>query len=111
MSRPVSAIMDRATSGLMPGDLGEPGDRVQHRGIRAGPGTGPVVPSVSTPQAAGIAAVVVEHAVQGLDEIIVRGLHAAPGQGSQRARVAFPGDHRLDHVLRGQGGQLAGHHR
>jgi hypothetical protein len=57
------------------------------------------------------AVVVVEHAVQGLDEIVVLGFHAAAGQGSQRARVAFPGDHRVDHVLRGQGGQLAGYGR
>jgi hypothetical protein len=32
-----------------------------------------------------------------------------PGQGGQHPRVALPGGHRPDHVLRGQGGQLAGH--
>jgi len=43
--------------------------------------------------------VVVEHAVQGLDEVVVPGLHPGAGQPGQLARVALTGDHRLDHVL------------
>ena len=39
--------------------------------------------------------------VQRLDEGVVLGPHPAPGQVGQDPRVAFPGDHRLDHVLRG----------
>jgi len=58
-----------------------------------------------------LAVVVIEHAVQGLHQLVVLGLHPGAGQGGQRARVALPGDHRLDHVLRGDGGQLAGHGR
>jgi hypothetical protein len=55
--------------------------------------------------------VIVEHAVQGLDQVVVLGLHPAAGQGGQLVRVALAGDHRLDHVLRGHRGQLAGHGR
>jgi hypothetical protein len=53
--------------------------------------------------------VVIEHAVQGLHEGIVLGLHGAPGQAGQDLGVALPGDHRLDHVLRRQRGQLGRH--
>jgi hypothetical protein len=56
-----------------------------------------------------LAVVVIEHAVQGLDQVVVLGLHPAAGQGGQHLRVALAGDHRLDHVLRRDGGQLAGH--
>jgi hypothetical protein len=126
-------------AGADAGDLGQPGHRVQRRVVRAGAGAGPGGPVRINPQAAGIAAassaarapswailpsreeiwsssrwgelavVVVEHAVQGLDEVIALGLHAAAGQGGQLPRVALAGDHRLDHVLRRDGGQLAGH--
>jgi hypothetical protein len=39
----------------------------------------------------------------------VLGLHPGAGQAGQYLRVALAGDHRLDHVLRRDGGQLAGH--
>ena len=55
--------------------------------------------------------VIIEHAVQGLDQVIVPGPHPSAGQGGQLMRVALPGDHRLDHVLRRDRGQLAGHGR
>jgi hypothetical protein len=58
-----------------------------------------------------LAVVVAEHAIQRLDEVVVLGLHLPAGQGGQLARVAFPGDQRPHHVLRRQGGQLAGHRR
>jgi len=58
-----------------------------------------------------LAVVVIDHAVQGLDEVVVPGFHPGAGQGGQHLRVALPGDHRLDHVLRRDGGQLAGHAR
>ncbi len=45
------------------------------------------------------AVVVIEHAGQGLDEVVVLGFHPGAGQGGQFVRVAFPGDHGLDHVL------------
>ena len=90
--------------------------------------SGPVVPSALMPQAVGIAAticsmrafswpdlavqggdlvqqqggelavVVIEHAVQGLHQLVVLGLHPGAGQGGQHLGVALPGDHRLDHV-------------
>ena len=102
------------------GDLRQPGRGVQHRGVRAGPGVragGPV--GVDAPggghrrgqlggpggelgdplveegdlvqqQPGELAVVVIEHAVQGLDQVVVLGLHPAAGQGGQRLRVAFP---------------------
>ena len=129
----------RARPGLRPGISRQPGHRVQHRGAGAGPGIwagGPVrVPAPAGGQRRGqlrgaggqlgdlavqdgdlvqqqpgeLAVVVIEHAVQGLDQVVVPGLHPGAGQPGQRARVALAGDHRLDHVLRGHGGQLAGH--
>ena len=40
------------------------------------------------------------------------GLHrGAAGQAGQDLGIAVAGDHRPDHVLRGEGGQLAGHRR
>jgi hypothetical protein len=139
MSRPVSAMMARARPGLMPGISASRATAFSAGSSGPVPAPGPVVPSASMPQAAGIAAassaarapswailpsreeiwsssrwgelavVVVGHAVQGLDEVIALGLHAAAGQGGQLPRVALAGDHRLDHVLRRDGGQLAGH--
>jgi hypothetical protein len=53
--------------------------------------------------------VVIEHAVQGLDQVVVLGFHPGPGQGGQRVRVALPGDHGPDHVLRRDRGQLGCH--
>jgi hypothetical protein len=123
------------------GDLGQPGHRVQYWGIRAGSGAGPGgAVGVDAPgcghgrgqlggpaaqlgdlgvqggdlvqqQLRELAMVVVGHAVQGLDEGIVFGLHGAPGQAGQDLRVALAGDHRLDHVLRRQRGQLGRHTR
>ena len=55
--------------------------------------------------------VVIEHAVQGRQEVVVLGFHPGPGQGGQRVRVALPGDHRLDHVLRRDRGQRGRHGR
>ena len=46
-----------------------------------------------------LAVVVIEHAGQGLDQLLALGFHASAGQGGQLARVAFPGDHGPDHVL------------
>jgi hypothetical protein len=46
-----------------------------------------------------LAVVVIEHAVQGFDQVVMLGLHPAAGQGGQRARVTLAGDHCLDHVL------------
>ena len=111
------------------GDLGQPGHRGQGGGVRAGPGVragGPVRvhapggghrgdrcgdpggqladPGVAEgglvqQQLGELAVVVIEHAGQGLDQVVVLGLHPGAGQGGQRVRVAFPGDHGLDHVL------------
>src|SRR5215472_14091825 len=141
MSRPVSAMMERARSGLRPGISASRATAFSTGASGLVPAPGPVVPSGSTPQPAGSAAVtpgdpavqpadpgvqgsdlvqqqlgelavvVIEHAIQGLDESIVLGLHGAAGQQSQRAGIAFPRDHGPDHVLRGQRGQLAGHGR
>ena len=55
--------------------------------------------------------VVIEHAGQSLDQGVVLGFHPAAGQASQDVGVALAADHRLDHVLRRDGGQLAGHRR
>ena len=121
------------------GDLGQPRHGVQYRGVRGGAGVragGPV--GVDPPggghrrgqlggpggelgdppveegdlvqqQLGELAVVVIEHAVQRLDQVVVLGLHPAAGQGGQHLRVALAGDHRLDHVLRRDRGQLAGH--
>jgi hypothetical protein len=123
------------------GDLRQPGDCVQRRGVRAGAGAGAGAPvRVDAPgggyrrgcrggpggqagdplieegdlvqqQAGQLAVVVIEHAVQGLGQGVVPGLHPGAGQAGQHVRVALPGDHRLDHVLRRDRGQLAGHRR
>jgi hypothetical protein len=123
-------------AGADAGDLGQPRHRGQHRGVRAGAGIragGPVAVDAPRPghrrdrsgdpdgeladplvaerdlvqeHLGQLAVVVIEHAVQGLDQVIMLGLHPAAGQGGQRARVALAGDHRLDHVLRRDGGQL-----
>ena len=114
ISRPVSAMMARARSGLMPGISASRATAGSTAASGPAPASGPVVPSPSTPQAAGIAAtapvdpggelgdpgveegdlvqqhlgqlavVVIEHAVQGLDQVVVLGLHPAAGQGGQR---------------------------
>jgi len=55
--------------------------------------------------------VVIEHAGQRLDQGVVLGFHPAAGQAGQDVGVALAADHRLDHVLRRDGGQLAGHRR
>ena len=55
--------------------------------------------------------VVIEPARQGLDQGVVLGLHPAAGQAGQDTGVALAADHRLDHVLCRDGGQLAGHCR
>ena len=123
------------------GDLGQPGHGVQHGGVRAGPGIGAGGPvRVDAPgfghrrgqpggagaqlgdlaveggdlvqkQLGELAVVVVEHAVQRFDQVGMLGLHPAAGQGGQLMRVALAGDHRLDHVLRRDRGQRAGHGR
>ena len=123
------------------GDLGQPGPRVQHGGVRAGPGIGAGGPvRVDAPggghrrgqpgdagaqlgdlaveggdlvqeQLGELAVVVIEHAVQRFDQAGMLGLHPAAGQGGQLMRVALAGDHRLDHVLRRDRGQRAGHGR
>jgi len=51
-----------------------------------------------------LAVVVIEHAVQGLCQIVVLGPHPAAGRQPTRG-VALADDHRLDHVLRRDGGQ------
>ena len=133
---------DRAGQVLSdPGDLGQPGNGVQHRSVRAGPGIGSCGPvRIDAPgggqrrgqpggpgaqlgdlgveegdlvqqQPGELAVVVIEHAVQGLDQVIVPGLHPAPGQASQHLRVTLAADHRLDHVLRGDRGQFGRHRR
>ena len=129
MSRPVSAMIEQARAGLTPGISASRATAGRAAASGPVPASGPVVPSASTPQAAGIAAtaaviravswairasqkaawsssscgelavVVIEHAGQGLDQVVVLGLHPGAGQGGQRVRVAFPGDHGLDHVL------------
>ncbi len=127
--------------GAEAGDLRQPGYRVRYRGARAGSGAGPGgAVRVDAPggghgrgqlggpgaqlgglgvqggdlvqqQGGELAVVVAGHAVQGLDEGIVLGLHGAAGQGGQDLGVALAGDHRLDHVLRRQRGQLGRHAR
>jgi hypothetical protein len=47
-----------------------------------------------------------EHPGQGLGQGVTLGPHPAAGQIGQHPRVAFPGDHRADHVLHRGGGQL-----
>jgi hypothetical protein len=120
------------------GDLRQPGHGVQHRGAGSGSGVragGPV--GVHAPgfghrrgQLRGpgaqrrdplveegdlvqqhpgqLTVVLVEHAVQGRHQVVVLGFHPGPGQAGQHPGVAFAGDHRLDHVLRRQRGQLGG---
>jgi hypothetical protein len=112
------------------GDLRQPGYGVQDRGAGSGSGVragGPVGvhapgPGYRRGQLRGpgarrrdplvgegdvvrqhpgqLAVVVVEHAVQGRRQVLVPGLHPGPGQAGQHPRVAFAGDHRLDHVPR-----------
>ena len=103
------------------GDLGQPGRGGQHRGVRAGAGVGPGGPvGVHAPggghrrgqlggsrvqlgdpgveegdlvqqQLGELAVVVIEHAVQRLDQVVVLGLHPAAGQaGQHRAGRAAP---------------------
>ena len=56
MSRPVSAMIERARSGLMPGISASRATAGRAAASGPVPASGPVVPSASTPQAAGIAA-------------------------------------------------------
>src|SRR5215831_4720385 len=81
------------------GQLGGPGAQLSDPAVEEG--------DVVQQQLDELAVVVVEHAVQGFDQVVVLGLHAAAGQGGQLVRVALAGDHRLDHVLRRDRGQLA----
>ena len=115
MSRPVSAMIGAGQVRADAGDLGQPGHRGQHGGVRAGAGVragGPV--GVDAPggghrrgqlgdpggqlgdpvvqegdlvqQHLGeLAVVVIEHAVQGLDQLLVLGSHPGAGQGGQHA--------------------------
>ena len=53
----------------------------------------------------------VEPAAQRLDQSSTFGFHPAPGQLGQPARIAVPGDERLEHVAHRAGVQLAGHRR
>ena len=120
MSRPVSAMMARARSGLRPGISGQPGHRGEHRSVRAGagvragspvgidaPGGGHGRSQLSGPgrelgdprvkegdlvqqQLGELAVVVIEQAGQGLDQVVVLGLHPAAGQAGQHLRVTWP---------------------
>jgi hypothetical protein len=124
MSRPVSAMMVRARSSVMPGTSasragaggavgGDAPGGGHRRGQLRGPGgqggdLGAGEGDVVQQQLGEFAGAGVEHAVQGLDEIVVPGLHPGAGQAGQPLGVAFAGDQRLDHVLRGHGGQLGG---
>jgi hypothetical protein len=139
MSRPVSAMTERARSSLRPGICASRARGGQDRGVRAHPGAGAGgAVAVGAPglrdrpggfgdpggelgdlgvqrgdlvqqQGRELAVVVIEHAVQGRHEVVVPGFHPGPGQGGQRVRVTLPGDHRLDHVLRRDSGQLGRH--
>jgi hypothetical protein len=85
------------------GQLGGPGTQLGDLGVQGG--------DLVQQQGGELTVVVIEHAVQGLDQGIVLGLHGAAGQGGQDLGVALAGDHRLDHVLRRQRGQLGRHAR
>ena len=98
---------------MVPSGVDAPGFG-HRRGQLGGPGAqlgDPVVQEgdLVQQQPGELAVVVIEHAVQGLDQVVVLGLHPGAGQAGQHLRVPFPGDHRLDHVLRRDRGQLAGH--
>jgi hypothetical protein len=83
------------------GELGGPGAQLGDPGAEEG--------DLVQQQGGELAVVVIEHAVQGLDQVVVLGPHPGAGQGGQHLRIAFPGDHRLDHVLRRDRGQLGRH--
>ena len=90
--------VDAPGGGHRRGQLGGPGGQRRDPGVEEG--------DLVQQQPGELAVVVIEHAVQGLDQVIVPGLHPAAGQAGQHLRVALAGDHRLDHVLRRDGGQL-----
>jgi hypothetical protein len=73
------------------GRCGDPGGQLADPGVAEG--------GLVQQELGELAVVVIEHAGQGLDEVVVLSLHPGAGQGGQRVRVAFPGDHGLDHVL------------
>jgi hypothetical protein len=83
------------------GQLGGPGAQLSDPGVEER--------DLVQQQPGELTVVVIEHAVQGLDQVVVLGPHPGPGQPGQHLRVAFPGDHRLDHVLRRDRGQLGRH--
>ena len=115
MSRPVSAMMERARSSLTPGISASRATAFSTGASGPVPAPGPVVPSgVDAPggghrrgqlggpggqlgdlvveegdlvqqQPGELAVVVIEHAVQGLDQVVVLGLHPGAGQGGQHA--------------------------
>ena len=123
------------------GDLIEPGGRGQHHCVRAGAGVrAGGAASVDTPgvpdggealaDAGGepgdpgieegdlvrqylgqLTVMVFEHAGQRLSQGAALGTHRTAGQPGQHLRVTFPRDQCGDHVLRRDGGQLAGHRR
>jgi hypothetical protein len=95
--------VDAQGSGHGRGQPGGPGAQLGDLGVQGG--------DLVQQQPGELTVVVIEDAVQGLDEGIVLGLHGAAGQGGQDLGGALAGDHRLDHVLRRQRGQLGRHAR